>query len=147
MKSSINQVLRTVEPHNRRSNHRFEIKMPLRYRRSETVQQSEWTGGATLDMSASGLLIDIPERLPIGGKAQIVIDWTGLYHGRPMVRLFLTASVIRVDRRGTALRILNHQFRDVFASDVPLQQPRSGFFLGATRRWEQPAVRKRRAIA
>jgi hypothetical protein len=41
------------------------------------------------------------------------MDWPGLYRGTPIVRLSLNASVVRGGPRGTALRILSHQFRDV----------------------------------
>jgi hypothetical protein len=64
-------------------------------------------------MSAGGLLIDPPEAAPVGSTLEVAIDWPGLYHGKPMVRLFLIGSVARSDGRGTALRILSHQFRDV----------------------------------
>jgi len=64
-------------------------------------------------MSASGLLIEIPETLVPGTILDIGADWPGLYHGCAVVRLLLTATVIRIDQRGTALRILSHEFRDI----------------------------------
>ena len=63
-------------------------------------------------MSATGLRIEILETVSEGTVMEFLMDWTGLYHGKSTVRLFLTASVVRVDARGTALRILKHQFRD-----------------------------------
>jgi hypothetical protein len=46
------------------------------------------------------------------------MDWTGLYHGRESVRLFVIAQVTRTGARGTALRILSHRFRDVTPARV-----------------------------
>ena len=96
----------TSNRNHRRAHPRYHLRTALRYRHG-----SEWKDGSTLDMSAGGLLIDIPEELPVDSKLEMAIDWTGLYHDREIVRLFVRASVVRVDERGTALRILSHQFR------------------------------------
>jgi hypothetical protein len=89
----------------------------LQYRASGSTPDSAWKRGRTLDISAGGILIDIPESMPVGSRLELVMDWPGLYHCRPMVRLFLTASVTRTaaNTNGTciALRILNHVFGDV----------------------------------
>jgi hypothetical protein len=63
-------------------------------------------------MSASGILIHVPEQLAVGVKLELQMEWTGLYHGRQTMRLFLMASVTRTGGRGAALRILSHRFRE-----------------------------------
>ena len=68
--------------------------------------------GRALDMSVSGIRIEIPETVEAGATLELLIDWTGLYHGRLAVRLFLTCLIVRVDAQSTALRIVSHQFRD-----------------------------------
>jgi hypothetical protein len=73
-------------------------------------------------MSAGGVLIDIPERLAIGTKWEIVMDWTGLYHGCQTMRLSLIASVARTSRGGTALRILSARFREASPTRVQLSR-------------------------
>jgi hypothetical protein len=85
----------------------------MQYRTSRGALNSGWKCGRTLDMSAGGILIDIPQTMPIASILELAMDWPGLYHGKPTVRLFLTASVARIDGRGTALCILSHEFRDV----------------------------------
>lgn len=75
-----------------------------------------------IDMSATGIFIDVPDSLVAGTKLELSMEWTGLYHGRQTMRLFLIASVTRVERRGTALRILSHRFRDVTSQRVRLQR-------------------------
>jgi hypothetical protein len=42
---------------------------------------------------------------------ELDIEWPGLYHDKPMVHLLLIGAVTRVERRGTVLRILRHEFR------------------------------------
>ena len=76
-----------------------------------------------LNMSASGMFIDVPDSLVAGAKLELSMEWTGLYHGRQSMRLFVTATVIRADKHGVALRILSHRFRDVSAPRVRLQHP------------------------
>ena len=98
---------------NRRSAHRYSPSAPLQYRAPQSNLPSGWKAGRLIDMSATGVRVEIPETVTEGTVLEFVMDWTGLYHGKATVRLFLTASVVRVDARGTALRILSHQFRDV----------------------------------
>lgn len=97
---------------NRRATNRYAVTTPLWYRAADSKLNSAWKRGRTLDMSAGGILIDIPEALAAGTNLELGMDWPGLYHGRETMRLFLTAAVTRRDGRGTALRILSHRFRD-----------------------------------
>jgi len=109
----------------RRAADRYGVKMPLRYRPTESKLNSAWKHGHTLNMSKDGVLIDIPEVRLVGSKLDLAIDWPGLYHDKPMVRLFLTGMVARVDGRRIALRILRHKFCDMPAA-IATPQARSG---------------------
>ena len=97
----------------RRSNRRYALQTPLQYRAANGPLDSAWKHGGALNMSSRGILIDIPEAIAVGRKLELAMDWTGLYHDRQMMRLFLTASVTRTGPQGIALRILTHRFRDV----------------------------------
>ena len=95
----------------RRSDHRYPVPVNMEYRTSAGGLNPVWK---------AGILIDIPEALPVGSTVELVMDWTGLYHGKPMVRLFMIGSVLRNDAQGAALRILIHEFRgDVRTSVMP----------------------------
>jgi hypothetical protein len=113
----------TFKGKNRRATNRYPVRTPLQYRTSSGTLNSAWKRGRTLDMSAGGTLMEIPEAVPVGSTLELAIDWPGLYHGGPMVRLFLTGSVTRVDGRGTAFRIISHQFRDVRPAAVRPRRP------------------------
>jgi hypothetical protein len=91
----------------------------MQYRTSGGGLTSAWKSGQTLDMSVGGILIDTPEGVPVGSMVELAIDWVGLYHGKPMVHLLVIGSVVRNDDRGTALRILSHEFRDVRSAVIP----------------------------
>jgi PilZ domain len=107
----------------RRANNRYSVHSPVQFRAPGTAPGCGWGSGRTVDMSARGILIDAPEPLPLGSAVELALEWPGIYHGTPMMRLFLTASVVRVDSRGTALRILTHQFVDPGAKMVGGRRP------------------------
>lgn len=103
----------SLKSNNRRITSRYAVSAPVQYRPASPTLESVWKSGHTRDMSAGGILIDQPEAAPVGSTLELAIDWPGLYHGKPVVRLFVVGSVERADERGTALRILSHEFRDV----------------------------------
>jgi hypothetical protein len=70
-------------------------------------------------MSAGGIFMNATEAVLVGSTLELEIDWPGLYHDKPMVHLLVTGSVVRNDGRGTALRIVSHQFRQVRPALVP----------------------------
>ncbi len=98
---------------NLRANNRYAVQTPVQYRPAVPSLEAVWKSGYTRDISAAGILIDPPAAAPVGSTLELAIDWPGLYHGKPMVRLFVIGTVARVDGRGTALRIISHEFRDV----------------------------------
>jgi hypothetical protein len=102
---------RRQKPEERRTTSRYAIKKTMEYRVTSGRTSLNWERGWTLDMSATGLLVQIPDSLPVGATLNAKIEWSGLYHGVHTVRLFLNCTVVRVDGRGTALRIVNHEFR------------------------------------
>src|SRR5260370_42456709 len=113
------QESQTFEGKSRRGARRYTVRAPLRYRIPGGEINTAWKSGETLDMSVDGILIDALEAAPVGTELELEIDWPGLYHGKPMVRLLVIGSVVRSDGRGTALRILSHQFRYVRPAVVP----------------------------
>jgi len=98
-------------PEERRSAQRFPAKWPLRYRVLPACPGGTWKHAHSVDMSVGGILIDRRERVPRGSMLELDIEWPGLYHDKPMVHLLLIGAVTRVERRGTVLRILRHEFR------------------------------------
>ena len=103
---------------NRRASKRYAVRTLVQYRTSGGARDAAWKCGRTLDMSVSGILLDTADATPVGSVLELAIDWTGLYHGKPMVRLSVIGSVARTDARGTALRILSYEFCDVRAAVI-----------------------------
>ena len=109
-------------PAERRSHRRFALQTPLRYREANGPLNAAWKNGSMLNMSATGIFIEVADSLMVGTKLELSMEWTGLYHGRQTMRLFLIASVLRTGLQGVALRILGHRFRDLSSPRVRIQR-------------------------
>jgi hypothetical protein len=109
---------------NRRAKVRYGIKESFRYRSFEGDGYSEWSSGFTLNMSARGILATFREPLRPGTRVEMHMNWPGVYFDRDLVRLSLTATVIRTDSNGTALRILTHRFQDIKPQAMPTRETR-----------------------
>ena len=96
---------------NRRSHHRYSLDRKMAYRPSEGPQPGGWKQGLVIDMSATGMRLMLSNPPAIGMSLEVVMDWPGIYHGRPEVRLFLIGTICRSLADGVALRITNHDFR------------------------------------
>ena len=96
---------------NRRSHHRYSLDRKMAYRLSGDTPQGGWKHGRVIDMSATGIRLAINNPPAMGTVLDVVIDWPGIYHSRPEVRLFLRGTVCRGLIDGAALCITNHDFR------------------------------------
>lgn len=96
----------------RRASQRFAMRWPLLFRRAGKTLDSDWKRGRLLDMSAGGILAGLPEGVTTGAIFEIAMDWPGIYHDKPAMRLYLEAIVLRTNARGAAFRILSHQFSE-----------------------------------
>jgi hypothetical protein len=105
----------------RRFARRYLVRATLKYRVLESTSTGVWNDGHTINMSSNGIFIETAEELADGSLLELRINWLGLYHARPVVRLLLSALVVRTDDRGAALRILDHEFRDARQWRVGLQ--------------------------
>ena len=100
----------TPKHRNRRAATRFAVQKPVEYRVAGEARESGWKQGHAVDMSGGGILIAIPETVPVGADLEIAMEWPRLDGRLPSARLILKASVVRIDRRGTALRTLDHRY-------------------------------------
>lgn len=112
------RVLKATE-NNRRANARYGVKESFTYRSLDRQGSSRWSSGRTVNMSARGLLATFSGPLRIGDRIELYMNWLGAYFDRDIVRLHLTAIVVRTEERGTALRILTHRFSDIQAQLKP----------------------------
>ena len=104
----------TLKSKERRAAKRYSVGTAMEYR----ISGGAWKAGRILDMSAGGVLADTLEGATAGSTVEFAIQWPGIYYGKSVVRLDLTACVARLDDRGSALRILSHHFRDAYPAVV-----------------------------
>ena len=77
---------------NRRSHHRYSLDRKMAYRPSEGLQPGGWKQGLVIDMSATGIRLMLSNPPAIGMSLEVVMDWPGIYHGRPEVIFFPSSA-------------------------------------------------------
>ena len=85
---------------------RFSITAPLRY-----VVSGVEGEGCTLNASSSGLLIQVPQKLPAGRRIRLFIQWPARLDGRIPLLLFVNGTIVRSTGTTTAVAITNYEFR------------------------------------
>jgi len=65
----------------------------------------------TSDMSSRGILIQTDRILKPGKRVQLLIDWPAVLDGAIPLRLVVSGKVLRSGRRGTAVSVLQYEFR------------------------------------
>jgi PilZ domain-containing protein len=104
----------------RRDGHRFEVRLPLRYRVSRKGVVDRMGTGMTFEMSANGLSFRCRKPLPVGAHIDAVIDWPAKYDDVYPVDLQVTGFVVRSDAGRTAVKLTSRKFRVNHAMHQPL---------------------------
>jgi hypothetical protein len=91
-----------LEPRSRR----FQITSRLRYIIAGIEGQ-----GSTVDISSSGVLILVPQKLPTGRRIELFIEWPAKLDGRIALQLVVNGTIVRSTARTAAIAIATHEFR------------------------------------
>jgi PilZ domain len=95
----------------RRLHQRYPIALDLRYNLADERQITCLGSGRTLNISTGGILFETKDPLPSSGEIDLALDWPRLLdHGCPL-KLLVRGRIVRSDERGTAVRMLRHDFR------------------------------------
>lgn len=95
-----------------RSRQRFRISLSLEYQLARR-QGALSGGGKTIDLSSAGVLFESQNRLPVGRRVNLFIDWP-FTDGVGLV-LFILGRTVRASGNTVAVTILKHQFRGLSA--------------------------------
>jgi hypothetical protein len=95
----------------RRSNHRYDIHLPVHYRVTQRGFLPLSGSGTTREMSSSGLSFRCRRPLPVGGHVELSIDWPARAEAEKPMELIITGIVIRSDGGRTAVRLTSKRFR------------------------------------
>lgn len=102
-----------IRERERRSVHRFPLKLLIRYRILGESNGVVGGVGRTIDISSSGFFVSSKRDPPIriGLKVAAVVEWPPLLDSAPPSHLFITGRVVRSDKHGFAISFMDYEFR------------------------------------
>jgi hypothetical protein len=97
----------------RRRGQRFPLKMNVEYRfflRSERRVLCQGKS-RTVDISRTGVLLKTQDYCPEGVAAEMLLEWPASAKNAVPMQLRVHGTVVRCDKRGTAVRVFRHGFQ------------------------------------
>ena len=104
----------------RRSNSRFPLELPVRYRtlgRGNPLEGEGWV----VNMSSGGVLIGYHNKIRPGNRVELSIEWPSLLDGRVPLRLVTVGKVVRSEASGCAIVMARYQFRTTRRTVIPIE--------------------------
>jgi hypothetical protein len=95
----------------RRRTDRFPIESELRYKLVEAKQVTEAGTGRTLNMSSKGILFTTAERLPVGRRVELSVEWPAQLSETCGLKLVAQGRVVRSSAEESAINIDKYDFR------------------------------------
>ena len=95
----------------RRRKRRYPLALNVRWKLIPVRSVAETGTGTTIDVSSGGILFRPNKELPEGHQLEMSISWPVLLENFPALQLAVSGVVIRTTENGSAVRILNHEFR------------------------------------
>ena len=92
----------------RRSKMRFPITLGVRF----VAPRWPFVGaGQTVNLSSKGALIASEQRVSVGERIELSVDWPAKLNGTTPLQFFAIARVLRSDAGAFALSLAQHEFR------------------------------------
>ena len=101
----------------RRTNHRYDIHLPVHYRVTQRGFLPLSGTGTTREMSSTGLSFRCRHPLPVGGHVELAIEWPARAEADKPMELVITGIIIRSDGGRTAVRLTSKRFRTLHAEE------------------------------
>ncbi len=95
----------------RRENDRFPFREDVAYRLLSSRPTTLAGTGKTLNFSSSGILFTTRERLPVGRKVELSVNWPAQLGGRCLLKFVALGKVVRSESNRAAVRIEKYEFR------------------------------------
>jgi hypothetical protein len=96
----------------RRASRRFAIEQDVFYKILDHRAIAPESGsGKTLDISSSGVLFDTEQRLRLGKRIEVSVNWPALLEGNCPLKFVAVGRVVRADDHRAAMKIEQHEFR------------------------------------
>lgn len=95
----------------RRSDRRYQLQLPLRWKLIRRRRVLEVGEGHTLDLSSGGILFEAGRPMPKGLNVELSIVWPVLLHDVAPLQLAASGRVVRSEDGRVAIRMVQHEFR------------------------------------
>jgi hypothetical protein len=104
----------------RRARSRFPLSLAVRYKGA----WGHFAGvGETANISSRGMFLACPERIPLGRRLKVVIEWPPLLNGETPLQLVTVGRVVRSTEIGVSVEFEgSHEFRTRGKVDFPRSQ-------------------------
>ena len=94
----------------RRSNRRYRIELPVRYRVIGKDQSIAEGVGTTRDISSGGIALSSETELPAGSVIELWVNWPAVTEDVSCVKLRVAGRVVRSSGVKAAIQIKRHDF-------------------------------------
>ena len=101
----------TPATRDRRTRHRFPLRLAVKYRATGSRFGSTWMVGESVNISSGGVLISTPGAVRAGQPVEALIAWPVLLDMRIPLKLVITGSVVRSSGDHIAIRFTKYEFR------------------------------------
>jgi hypothetical protein len=93
----------------RRCSNRFPLDVDVSYK---LIRNREITSGSgkTVNIGSGGVLFTTEQRLPVGTKVEVAVNWPVLLDGNCRLKFVASGPVLRSDHRGAVVRIDRYDF-------------------------------------
>jgi hypothetical protein len=93
----------------RRASTRFPLDAEVRYKLFHEGLVTSGSG-RTVNMGSGGMLLTTEDRLPVGVKIEVAVNWPVLLDGGCRLKFVGSGVVLRSDQQRAAVRIGRHEF-------------------------------------
>jgi hypothetical protein len=103
-----------------RLSRRYPIRLALRYQLISGDDVVQPGVGHSINMSSTGILIEVADRVPPGIEIKLIIEWPARIDNKVWLTFQAQGRIVRVSGGHAAVAILKHEFR---TRPISLSQP------------------------
>ena len=101
---------REIAPQRRRDR-RYALQLDLQWKLVRRRRVLQTGTGRTLDLSSSGMLLDVGQNLPAGLNLELAVSWPVLHQNASPLLLCVFGRIVRSHGCVAAIQMLQHELR------------------------------------
>jgi c-di-GMP-binding flagellar brake protein YcgR len=95
----------------RRGTSRFPVREDVRYRIVHSKTEIVSGSGTTLNISSGGILFTTAEKLPVGSRVDLSVNWPARLDGTCRLQFVVAGRVVRAESKRAVVQIDRYEFR------------------------------------